>query len=69
MTRIVLVALASLSLLAAQPAAADMAQRNPAPVISQMSEILKIEMGNTLAEEAAAVVAEPAAGTTKPAQK
>lgn len=72
MTRIVLLALAGLSLLAAQPAAADAVQRNPVPlkpVIVRMSEILKIAMGNKLAEEAAAVAVETEAGSTKPMQK
>jgi hypothetical protein len=71
MTRTLLLALAGLSLLAAQPATADTAQRNPMPlepVILRMSEILKVEMGNKLAEEAAVAV-EAETGATKPAQK
>lgn len=71
MTRTLLLALAGLSLLAAQPAAADTAQRNPIPlepVILRMSEILKVEMGNKLAEEASVGV-EAQTGSTKPAQK
>jgi hypothetical protein len=71
MTRIVLIAFAGLSLLAAQPAMADTAQRNPAPskpVILQMGEILRIAMGNQLAAEEAVVI-ETHVGATKPSQK